>query len=216
MKLGHLFSMAALVAASLLLSGGGSRAATVSLPASLNAVNGNQALVGDKTFDFLVVQSGGSGGGPPSNLSNITVLPETPGLGGTTVAPFGFGLQGAIVNAANGTDQDLSLTYTVTSSNGPITAVNLTGVGSVTTGSTINIAEVVLDPATNATIGSGGISGAGSTTIPLTESLTSIKVQKNILASTLGQGIGSNANYSIIDQTFSRFPRLYPSRPRWP
>jgi len=192
--------LATLVAASLLLSGAESRAGLISVPAPLSVVNNNQVLVGDKTFDFLAATPSGT---QPQPLSGITVVPDTPGSGGTTVAPFGFGLNGPIVSAANSGSSDLSLTYTVMSSNGPITAVNLSGVGSaIGAGSSINVAELVINPATNATIGTGVLSGSGSITIPLTSFLTTIEVKKDIFA-TAGPG-NASANYSIIDQTFSQ------------
>ena len=198
--------LATLVAASLLLSGAESRAGFIPVPAPLSVVNNNQVLVGDTTFNFIAATPSGT---QPQPLSAITVVPDTPGSGGATVAPFGFGLNGPIVSATNsGSSQvsatsDLSLTYTVMSSNGPITAVNLSGVGSaIGAGSSINIAELVINPATNATIGTGVLSGSGSITIPLTSSLTTIEVKKDIFA-TAGPG-NASANYSIIDQTFSQ------------
>ena len=206
MKFKWLLSVATLVASSLVLSGAQSRAATVTLPTLLSNANTNSFIVGDLTFTILSAVPAGT---QPSPLTAITVVPETPGLGGTIVPLFGFGLSGPVVSAtsADSTIQtsDLALTYTVTSPVGaPVLAVNLAGTGSaVGAGSAISVAETIVNNANGMVIGTGTIVGSGSDPISLTQAATSITVTKNILA-TSGPVAGDLANYAVITQTFTQ------------
>ena len=206
MKSKWLLSVAALVATSFLLSAAESRAAFVTLPTLLSNANTNSFVVGDKTFTILSAVPAGT---QPSPLTAITVVPETPGPGGTIVTPFGFGLSGPVVSAtsADSTIQtsDLALTYTVTSPAGsPIVAVNLGGTGSVGgAGSAISIAETIVNNANGMVIGTGTLVGSGILTINLTQAATSITVTKDILA-TSGPVAGDLANYQVVSQTFTQ------------
>jgi hypothetical protein len=209
MKFKSLLSVAALVVGSLVLSGAQARA-TVTLPASLASALSTTPppsfVVGDKTFNILQATPGGT---QPPSLSAITVVAETPGLGGTTVTPFGFGLTGSVVVAtsADSTIQtsDLALVYRVDAGM-PIVAVNLAGTGSaIGAGSSISVAETIVNNANGHVIGTGTLVGSGGLTINLSEQATSITVTKDILAVS-GPVAGDLANYSVVVQTFTQIP----------
>jgi hypothetical protein len=199
MRLGRLFSVAAL-AASLLLVGTPSRAATVPLPSNLGALVGNSTTVGDKTFDFISADATSFGGGStPIPIGSVAVTALTAAVSGT-VAPFGFELSGPF-SAVPGSFNDLTVKYTMASSGPAITAVNLFANANVTGSGFAEIVESVFannNGAPGAFIGQIFASPGHLTDTLAVAPTSSLYIVKDIMYNVPTTG---TATFSIIGQT---------------
>jgi hypothetical protein len=197
MNFSRLPRLAALAAATLLLIGAETKAASITLPTTANNLQGNSFVLGDKTFSFTQVTA------TNTTLTNIQVNPLSP-LGTTQAAavqPFGFQLAGSVVSAAPGTTSDLLLNFTVTSSDGPITAVTLFSTGGGASGGAGIISETLVNGLTG--LPDGSFSVSNSTPSPITFTLptptTVLIVSKDINAVA---GATGTASYSDVRNTF--------------
>jgi hypothetical protein len=202
MKLVSHRSLATLAAATLLLIGAESRAATITLPNTANNLQGNSFVIGDKTFSFTQVV------GTNTVTSAIQVNPLSP-LGttqGAAVPPFGFQLAGSVVSATAGNVSDLLLNFSVVSSGPAITAVNLFATGGGANGGQASIAETFINGLTGLAEGPGLTvqNGTGGTTYILPVPTTFLLVSKDINANG-GPSTGTGtASYSDVRNTFTQ------------
>jgi hypothetical protein len=201
MKFVRLFSLAALTAATLLFIGAESKAAVITLPSTANSLQGNSftvPTVPGLSFSFSQVLGSGT-----VNLPAVTVAALSP-TGATqagAVAPFGFQLAGAGIQAGPGQVGDLLINFSV-SSPLPILSVTLFATGGATGNGSASITEIVTNPTTGVVIGQATIVN-GTVTITLTQALTTINVSKDIAVNGGTQVGVSGASYSDIRQTFN-------------
>ena len=176
------------------------------LPTFLGGTGGVPApcsfTVGDKTFtgnDSLAFN--GSGTFSPSSASLISVL------AGTFFGLPGLQINGALsVGPAAPSSLDVAFSYTVTSSDGPITDVHLLFDGSFTGSGTTAVTESVFTTG-GASLGQAVVqnppSGHQDVTINLSSPATSVVILKDIKLSNGPVNTGT-ANISIIDQLVSQ------------
>jgi hypothetical protein len=212
MKIAKTFSLILPVVVALLITSGQSRAGFVDInttpPPTFNQLLGsdsqghNFTTVADKTLTFL-------------NYSSTTVAASAISISALTqsangvVTPYGFQLSGSFSASGASAASDVAITYTVTSSGAPITAINLFANFAILGSGNADVTESVFTIASNG--GAGVLLGnlsvnpnTSSASLDLTQfnpaGYSGLYITKDIEESTGASG--GMATISIVQQAF--------------
>jgi PEP-CTERM motif len=198
MSISRFVSLAVSALAVLLLSTGGVEAGYVPLPSNLGTLTtpGNYTTVNDSTLTFTGYSSSTNNGVALAASSiGVSTIPGSSATGFELTGPIG-----AESGGATGSQNDIAISYMLTTTGPGFSTVALTANGATSGTGNAQVVEDVYTDSSKSTLLGQISTTAGTVYLNLQGSYTSLYVTKDIQYNTFDSA--GMASFSIVDQTF--------------